>query len=74
MVILNEVKHHYGRLKLYIDGGWVESESDEVISSMNPAKGEPIAEAPSATKDELYEAVEVAEEAFPTWAELPVNA
>lgn len=73
MAVLDEVRPHYGRLKLYIDGEWVESKSGEVIPSMNPAKGEAIAEVPFATKEEVGEAVNAAEEAFPSWSELPVT-
>lgn len=71
--ILEEVKQYYGRLKLYIDGEWVDSDSDEVIPSMNPAKDTTIAEVPFATRDEVDEAIKTAEEAFPAWAELPVT-
>ena len=73
LAVLEEVRSHYGRLKLYIDGDWIESESSEVIPSMNPAKDEAIAEVPFATRDEVLSAVEAAEEAFESWSQLPVT-
>ena len=72
MVLLPEVRSHYGRLKLYIDGEWVDSESTEVHPVMNPAKDEPIAEVPYATKEEVDRAVAAAVEAFEKWKEIPM--
>jgi len=72
MVVLEEVRKHYGRLKLYIDGEWVESESTDVHPVMNPAKDEVIAEVPFATKEEVERAIEAAKEAFEKWRELPM--
>ena len=48
MTLLPEVQKHYGRLKFYINGSWVESESDLIYEDVNPANGEVIAEFPSA--------------------------
>ena len=44
MAILPEVKSHYGRLGLYIDGQWVESNSSLYRETTNPATEEVIAE------------------------------
>ena len=64
MGILPEVKSHYGRLKLLIGGEWVESKSDIINETTNPATGEVIAEFPTATKEEARAAVEAAQKAF----------
>ncbi|MGA3404546.1 MAG: CoA-acylating methylmalonate-semialdehyde dehydrogenase [Candidatus Bathyarchaeia archaeon] len=70
---ISEVQSNYGRLKFFIGGKWVESNSDHVQPVMNPAKDEPIAEVPFATEDEVNSAVEAARNAFERWSELPVT-
>jgi malonate-semialdehyde dehydrogenase (acetylating)/methylmalonate-semialdehyde dehydrogenase len=62
-----EVKTHYGRLKLLIDGEWVDSRSTVVETDTNPATGEPIAELPQATREEAEAAVAAAARAFQSW-------
>ena len=52
MALLPEVKRHYGKLKLMIDGEWVDSKSGQVHENVNPANGEVIAEFPTATREE----------------------
>jgi len=64
MALLPEVKKHYGRLKLLIGGEWVESTSDQISETTNPATGEVIAEFPTATQAEARAAVEAAASAF----------
>lgn len=71
---LAEVQTNYGRLKLFIGGKWVESQSDYIQPVMNPAKDEVVAEVPFATKDEVNKAVESARNAFGRWSELPVTS
>ncbi len=60
MAILPEVKQHYGKLKLLIDGEWVDSASNEIHQTVNPATGEEIATFPTATQAEARAAVEAA--------------
>ena len=72
MAVLPEVRPHYGKLKLLIDGQMVESETEKYLPVMNPAKDEVIAEVPLATKEEVDRAVEAAVNAFEKWKELPV--
>lgn len=67
MALLSEVKPHYGRLKLYINGQWVDSKSTETTQVTNPAKSEVIAELPSATGEEIEMAVAAAQSAFEKW-------
>ncbi len=73
MAILPEVKKHYGRLKLFINGEWLDSESTEIKEDTNPATDEVIAEFPVATEAEARFAVEAAHRAFASWKELPMR-
>jgi malonate-semialdehyde dehydrogenase (acetylating)/methylmalonate-semialdehyde dehydrogenase len=73
MTVLPEVQSNYGRLKFFINGKWVSSESTHVQPVMNPAKDEVIAEVPFALKEEVHKAVEAAQNAFEKWRELPVT-
>lgn len=72
MPVLEEVRKHYGRLPLYINGSYRESQTSEWYPVYNPAKDEVIGEVPFATSDEVKEAIDAAEEAFYTWSELPM--
>ena len=72
MTLLSEVEKHYGRLKFFIDGSWVDSGSTHSEPVMNPAEDEVIAEVPFALKEEVDRAVEAAARAFERWKELPV--
>ena len=70
MTVLKEVKSHYGKLKFYIGGEWVESSSTDIRSTVNPATGEEIATYPIATEAEARQAVEAAHEGFKAWREV----
>jgi len=71
--MLPEVKNHYGKLKLYINGEWVDSQSNDIYESVNPATGESIATFPSATDDEVNQSIESAHAAMKTWGAVPVR-
>jgi len=73
LALLPEVKSHYGRLKMYIDGEWFDSESGVYRETTNPATGEPIAEYPIALPEEVNRAVEAAEKAFEEWKEMELR-
>ena len=73
MAFLPEVQKHYGKLKLYINGGWIESESDLVYEDLNPATGEVIAEFPSATDSEIEKAIQSAHAALSKWRDVPLR-
>jgi len=60
------------KLKNFIGGKWVETQSDKTEPVYNPATGEVIAQVPLSTTAELDEAVKVAAEAFETWKDVPV--
>jgi malonate-semialdehyde dehydrogenase (acetylating)/methylmalonate-semialdehyde dehydrogenase len=72
-MLLEEVKKHYGRLKLLINGDWVESRSTRIHIDKNPATDEEIAEFPAATREETIQAIESAHHAFQTWRNVPVR-
>jgi malonate-semialdehyde dehydrogenase (acetylating)/methylmalonate-semialdehyde dehydrogenase len=71
MAVLQEVSKHYGKLKQYINGKWVEPESKRYFETTNPATGEVIAEAPIATREEVDRAISAAYEAFNKWRNVP---
>ena len=73
MALLPEVQKHYGKLKLYINGSWVDSESDLVYEDVNPATGEVIAEFPSATDSEIKAAIDAAHGAVAKWREVSLR-
>jgi malonate-semialdehyde dehydrogenase (acetylating)/methylmalonate-semialdehyde dehydrogenase len=72
MAVLQPPKTNYGKMKLFINGKWIESSTESYIPVYDPGRGEVIAEMPSATKEEIDEAVEAAYEAFKSWSRLPV--
>jgi malonate-semialdehyde dehydrogenase (acetylating) / methylmalonate-semialdehyde dehydrogenase len=53
MAILDEVSKHYGKLKLYINGQWVETGSNKYFETTNPATGQMIAETPVASTEQV---------------------
>jgi malonate-semialdehyde dehydrogenase (acetylating)/methylmalonate-semialdehyde dehydrogenase len=73
MAILPEVQKHYGKLQFFINGRWVESESDQVYEDVNPATGEVIAEFTSATDSEIEKAIQGAQTALAKWREVPLR-
>jgi malonate-semialdehyde dehydrogenase (acetylating)/methylmalonate-semialdehyde dehydrogenase len=56
MTVLPEVEKHYGKLKFFINGSWMDSTSEQIYEDVNPATGEVIAEFPSATDSEIEQA------------------
>ena len=73
MALLPEVQNHYGKLKFFINGRWVESSSDLIYKDVNPATGETIAEFPSATDGEIEAAIEAARGACATWRDVALR-
>lgn len=60
------------RLKNFIDGKWVESSTTEFEKVYNPATGEVLCEVPLSTREELDEAVKIAQDAFEKWKNVAV--
>ena len=71
--ILPVVSEHYGRVKNYIDGEFVDSESTRTLDVIDPATARAIATVPMSTADEVSEAVSAAQEAYEEWRETPPN-
>jgi len=67
MALLEEPIKEVLELKNYIDGEWVESESDEILDIVNPANQRTIAKVAMSTGDEVNAAIAAAREAFPDW-------
>jgi len=70
MAILEEPIKGIPLLRNFIDGEWVESEGD-TADIVNPATGQVIAKAPTATRNELDAAVTAAKGAFTEWSRTP---
>src|SRR5699024_5754493 len=60
------------QIKNFVGGKWIEANSDKTESVFNPATGEVIAEVPISSKEDVDDAVKVANEAFGEWKELAV--
>ena len=55
------------KLQFYINGKWVESESNERIEVINPANEELIGHVTAGTRGDIDQAVSAASEAFKTY-------
>jgi len=71
MAILEEPIREVIKLQNYIDGEWIESESDQILDVLNPATQKLLAKVPMSTRDEVNAAVKAAKEAFPEWRQTP---
>lgn len=60
------------KLKVFINGQFVESKTDKFFDVYNPSTGEIIAQAPCCTPEEVQYAVATAKAAFPAWKKTPV--
>jgi malonate-semialdehyde dehydrogenase (acetylating)/methylmalonate-semialdehyde dehydrogenase len=67
-----EPRANYGKLKLLIDGRWVESGSTELGEAYDPGKGAQLAQVPFALPEEADTAVEAAQRAFEKWREISI--
>jgi len=61
------------KLKLYIDGKWVEADSKNVIDVINPESHKIIAKVPRCNKTDVNKAVAAAKKAFATWQYTPLE-
>ncbi len=60
------------RLKVFVNGAFVESKTDLYLDAYNPSTGEVEAKVPCLTGDEVLSAVAAARAAFPAWSATPV--
>jgi len=71
MAVLEEIAKHYGTVRNYLDGVWVDSPSAERLPVPNPATDQPIAEVPLCGQAEVDRAVQAAAAVYPEWRETP---
>ncbi|MDR7001073.1 CoA-acylating methylmalonate-semialdehyde dehydrogenase [Neobacillus niacini] len=59
-------------LKNYINGEWINSNSEQTLDVLNPATNEVLAKVPVSTKEDVEKAVAAAKAAFKEWKNVPV--
>src|SRR5208283_4610712 len=72
MASLSEVNYNPSKLKLLIDGLWVESESEEYLPVVNPATGKQTSKVPLTPSEEIDAAATSCSSAFEKWKEVPI--
>jgi len=72
MSVNTDVSGEVKVIRNYINGEWVEANTEQTEPVYNPATGEEIARVPISTKEELDRAVQAAYRAFVEWKEVPV--
>ncbi|KPX16349.1 Methylmalonate-semialdehyde dehydrogenase [Pseudomonas syringae pv. delphinii] len=70
---LNNTSTAVARVKLLINGEWIDSQSSEWQDIVNPATQEILAQVPFATTDEVNAAVAAAHAAYRTWRDTPIG-
>jgi malonate-semialdehyde dehydrogenase (acetylating) / methylmalonate-semialdehyde dehydrogenase len=58
-------------LKNYINGKWIESDSNLVMNVTNPADGKLLCEVPAGSKNDIIASAEQAFQAWPSWRNTP---
>lgn len=61
------------KLKYFINGEFLFSETTQYMDCYNPSTGDIIAHAPQCTQQEVDNAIAAAKAAYPAWAETPVS-
>lgn len=69
---MSVIKSKKNVLKNYINGHWIDSNTDEMLEVPNPATGEILAHVPVSTKEDVDHAVKTAKETFEKWKNVPV--
>jgi malonate-semialdehyde dehydrogenase (acetylating)/methylmalonate-semialdehyde dehydrogenase len=69
--LLEAPKKHYGTLRNYVGGEWVEPETDRYLDVEDPATTETIASVPCSTKADVDRAIQAAQDAFWDWRSTP---
>lgn len=65
---MSEIK----KIKLFINGEWIDSKSSKYMDIFNPSTGEIIAKTPCCSEEEVNSAILAAKKAFSTWSKVPV--
>ncbi|MEQ7920655.1 CoA-acylating methylmalonate-semialdehyde dehydrogenase [Xanthomonas sp. WHRI 1810A] len=71
---LNKNNTTVARVKLLINGEWVDSQTSDWLDVINPATQQVLAQVPFATPSEVDAAVAAAHSAFKTWRHTPIGA
>lgn len=61
------------KTRAYINGHWCDADSGETLDIYNPANGSPIASVAKVGSEETRRAIEVAEQAFTQWRQVPAK-
>ncbi|MCM2532444.1 CoA-acylating methylmalonate-semialdehyde dehydrogenase [Neobacillus pocheonensis] len=69
---MSVTKNDTAVLKNFINGKWVNSNSEQTLDVPNPATNELLTRVPVSTKEDVDLAVAAAKEAFKTWKNVPV--
>ncbi len=64
------VRGSHKRFKMFVNGEWIDSESEDSSKVVNPATERVIASIPKASREEVKAALEAAEDAQPKWEDL----
>src|SRR2546426_10305751 len=59
------------RSRMYVGGAWIGAAGGKTMRVTNPATGEPLADLPDASRDDVWKACDEAAKAFPKWAATP---
>ena len=59
-------------LKNYVNGKWIEPETNKYLNVENPSTGEILAQSPLSSTADTDRAIQAAHEAFPRWSNTPV--
>jgi malonate-semialdehyde dehydrogenase (acetylating)/methylmalonate-semialdehyde dehydrogenase len=69
--LLEPPKQDYGTLRNFVDGEWVEPETDRYLDVTNPATGEVIGRVPLSAKEDMDAAIKAADDAWWDWRSTP---
>ncbi len=58
-------------MKMFIEGGWSDSDSGESFEVRNPASGEVVDSVPKGGRSDARRAIDAAQDAYKTWSEKP---
>lgn len=61
------------RMKYCVNGEWLESKTENYMLVTNSSTGEPMAEVPCCTVDEVESAIAAAQAAFPSWSQTSLS-
>ena len=61
------------RMKYCVNGEWLESKTENYMLVTNSSTGEPMAEVPCCTVDEVESAIAAAQAAFPAWSQTSLS-